>query len=370
MTGSPPTLADPGDIDPTTARALAAVRDRFARGDAPTTDARAALRELLAAEEPLWSSAALDHWSAVLAHDLVGLGPIERLLAQPGVTDVLVNGPGAVWIERAGRLERTTVVLDRPQILRSIERLVRPLGLRADRTHPVVDARLPDGSRVAAVLEPLAVDGPLLAVRRHRAVTVPLDDLAGPFAPSLRRRVRERRNIVVFGSTGAGKTTALNALVSTLPRGERIVTIEDVAELQLPGDHVVRLEVRPGSAEGVGRVAVRDLVRAALRLRPDRLVVGEVRGAEALDTIWALSTGHDGSMTTLHASSADDALRRLATLAMSAGEPLPLAAVEAQVRSAVHVLVGVARQIDGRRRVASVHDVTADGPVPVGPERP
>ena len=373
-TAGPPGTTDPsrppggdgaGDPGAPSAAALAEVRRRFATGQVPTGDPRATLRELLAAEAPLLSSAALDRWSLTLTHDLVGLGPIERLLAEPGVTDVLVNGPGPVWVERSGRLQRTPVVLDRAQILRAIERLVRPLGLRADRSHPVVDARLPDGSRVAAVLEPLAVDGPLLAVRRHRAVTVPLDELAGPFAPPLRLRVAQRRNIVVFGPTGAGKTTALNALVSTLPHGERIVTIEDVAELRLPGEHVVRLEVRPGSAEGVGRVAVRDLVRAALRLRPDRLVVGEVRGAEALDTVWALSTGHDGSMTTLHASSADDALRRLATLAVSSGEPIPLAAIEAQVRSAVHVLVGVARHADGSRRVVSVHDVTDRAVVPV-----
>jgi len=363
-------LDPPGTPDAPTTRALAAVRRRFARGESLGADPWDALRELLAQEAPLLSQLQLDRWTADLARDLVGLGPIERLLAEPGVTDVLVNGPGPVWIERFGRLERTTVRLDRTQILRTIERLVRPLGLQADRTHPVVDARLSDGSRIAAVLDPLAVDGPLLAVRRHRTVSVALDDMAGPFAPALRERVERRRNIVVYGPTGAGKTTLLNSLVSTTPPGERIVTIEDVAELQLPGDHVVRLEARPGTAEGVGRVAIRDLVRAALRLRPDRLVVGEVRGAEALDTVWALSTGHDGSMTTLHASSAEDALRRLATLSLTAGESLPLAAVDAQVRAAVHVLVGVRRSHDGARRVAAVHDVRDGRTVPWHPAGP
>ena len=260
------------------------------------------------------------------------------------------------------------MVLDRAAIDRAIERLVGPLGLRADRSHPVVDARLADGTRVTAVLPPLAVDGPLVAVRRHRSTVVPLDELAGAGpAAALRARVAERRNVVVYGATGSGKTTLLNALAGLLPADERIVTIEDVAELRLPGDHVVRLEARPGTAEGVGRVAIRDLVRVALRLRPDRIVVGEVRGAEAADMVWAMSTGHRGCMSTVHASTATDALARLEHMAVAAGDGVPMDAVRSQVRAAVHVLVGMARGRDGRRFVATVHDVVAGRVVAVGP---
>jgi pilus assembly protein CpaF len=296
--------------------------------------------------------------------DLVGLGPVQHLLEDPSVSDVLVNGPGPVWVERAGRLERTTTVVDRSQVLTAIERLVVPLGLRVDRSQPVLDARLADGTRVCVVLDPPAVGGPFLAVRRHGRATPPLEQVAAGFAAALRDRLHRRRNIVVHGPTGSGKTTLLNALAAELRPDERIVTIEDVAELRLPGDHVVRLEARPGTAEGVGRVGIRQLVRTALRLRPDRLVVGEVRGAEALDMVWALSTGHDGSMSTLHASSAPDALRRLATMCLAADEALPLAAVREQVADAVHVLVGMSRTDGGGRRVTSLHDVVDGVPVP------
>ncbi|MBM3661796.1 MAG: CpaF family protein [Actinobacteria bacterium] len=343
--------------DPELARAVGRVRRRFVTGRTAPHDPLGTLRELLAEEAPLLAADQLETIASRLVGDLVGLGHLEAILDDPDVTDVLVNGPGPVWIERSGRLECTSLVLDHQQINRSIERLVRPLGRRADRTHPIVDARLADGTRVAVVVDPLAVDGPVLALRRHRRAVVGFEELAGPFADALRERLRTRRNIVVHGATGSGKTTLLNALGSLVSPDERIVTIEDVAELRLPGRHVVRLEARPGTSDGVGRVAIRELVRAALRLRPDRLVVGEVRGAEALDMVWALSTGHDGGMSTVHASSPVAAMRRLATLALSAGEPLPLAAVDAQVRSAVHVLVGVGRLDGGRRGVVSIHDV-------------
>jgi pilus assembly protein CpaF len=344
------------------AAAEARIRRRFRAGTGPVEDAVAVLRRLVEEEAPLIPADRAEEWARRLATDLVGLGPVEALLADPDVTDVLVNGAGPVWIERRGRLERTVVTLDVPAVLRTIERLVAPLGLRADRAHPVVDARLADGTRVSAVLPPLAVDGPVLAVRRHRAALVPLDAFAPPpVVGELRAWVRDRRNLVVYGPTGSGKTTLLNALASELPPGERVVTIEDVAELRLPGDHVVRLEARPGSAEGTGRVDVRDLVRAALRLRPDRIVVGEVRGAEALDMLWALSTGHRGSMSTLHADGPADALRRLEALAMCGPEALPAEAVRAQVAAAVDGLVGVARGADGIRRVAAVHRLGADG---------
>ncbi|MFZ4518875.1 MAG: CpaF family protein [Microthrixaceae bacterium] len=341
------------------------VRRRFAEGDGPLGDPVGHLEGLVRAEAPLLPDADVGPLARALAVDLVGLGPIQALLDDPEVTDVLVNGPGAVWVERAGRTERTDTRVDRRQILVAVERLVGPLGLRADRSHPIVDARLSDGTRVTVVLDPLAVDGPVMAVRRHRSAVVPLAEMAGPFLDALEARIRGRANVVVFGATGSGKTTLLNALAGLLPRTERVVTIEDVAELRLPGEHVVRLEARPGSVEGAGRVAIRDLVRAALRLRPDRLVVGEVRGAEALDMVWALSTGHRGSMSTLHAASAADALRRLETLALAAGEGLSLEAVRPQVGAAVDVLVGMRRTGGGAREVASVHDVRDGRPVEV-----
>ena len=317
---------------------------------------------LLLDEQPLLSPDELERRTRRLVADLVGLGPIQALLDDPEVTDVLVNGPGALWVERAGRLERADVELTEAEIERSVERLVGPLGLRADRAHPVVDARLSDGTRVSVVMRPLAVDGPVLAVRRHGATSLPLSSFADRAQVSvLVEAVRRRCNIVVFGPTGSGKTTLLNALGALLPAHERIVTIEDVAELRLPGEHVVRLEARPGSADGVGRAGVRELVRAALRLRPDRIVVGEVRGPEALDMVWAISTGHDGSFSTCHASGPRDALRRLETMCLMADEQLPLTAVREQIVSAVDLLVGVARCDDGTRRVVDLHRVRDDG---------
>lgn len=342
-------------------RAEARVRRRFTT-EAGTGDAVQRLDGLLAQELPLLGADARARRAHELAVDLVGLGPIQLLLDDPAVSDVLVNGPGEIWVERRGRLMRSGLVVDDEALARSIERLVGPLGLRADRSSPIVDARLPDGTRVAVVLPPLAVDGPVLAVRRHAAETLPLDAFAtSEVAELLVHLVREQLNIVVYGPTGAGKTSLLNALVAHLPPDERVVTIEDIAELRLPGAHVVRLEARPGGAEGVGRTELRALVRVALRLRPDRLIVGEVRGAEALDMIWALSTGHDGCFSTVHASSAGDALRRLETMAVLGSAALPLAAVQAQVRSAVDVLVGVGRGPEGARQVRAVHEVEGDG---------
>ena len=332
-------------------------RDESGRG----VDPEHRLVELVRQEAPLLSDEHVRRRARRLAIDLVGLGALQHLLDDVTVTDVLVNGPGEVWVERCGRLERTGSVVSREAIDRCIERLVGPLGIQADRTHPIVDARLDDGSRVTVVLPPLAVDGPVLAIRRHRAVDLPLSAFGGAeLVTLLEQAVVDRQNVVVFGPTGSGKTTLLNSLAAVLPSWERVVTIEDVAELRLPGEHVVRLEARPGSAEGVGRVAIRDLVRAALRLRPDRIVVGEVRGAEALDMVWALSTGHKGSMSTCHADSATDVLRRIETLALSAGEGLVVESVRAQVLSAVDLLVGVERQAGGARGVSSIHAV-ADG---------
>ena len=343
---------------PVPADAIARVRHRFLAEPGTVADPRRHLARLLREEAPLLSDEEVGRGATLLARDLVGLGPLDALLEDPDVADVLVNGPGPVWVERRGGLEPTSVVVDRGQIARWIERLVGPLGLVADRSRPVVDARLADGTRVAVVLDPLAVDGPVLAVRRHRTVPVGL----GAFGPQalvdvLVGAVADRRNVVVYGPTGSGKTTLLNALGALVPAEERIVTIEDTAELRIPHPHVVRLEARPGTAEGAGATGVRELVRAALRLRPDRIVVGEVRGAEALDMVWALSTGHRGSLSTVHADGPLDVLRRLETMCCSAPEHLPLAAVRAQVASAVDVAVGVRRGPDGSRRVVAVHAV-------------
>lgn len=350
--------ASPGDAE-------RRVGERFVRaseGLAFGADPVEALESLLREELPLAPPRELAVRARALAADLVGLGVLQELLDDVEVSDVLVNSDGHVWVERTGGLERTGSVLDAATVERYVERLVGPLGLRADRSNPVVDARLADGTRVAIVMPPLALGGPLLAIRRHTARVLPLEAFGGAaVAELLTEVVRRRANVGVYGATGAGKTTLLNALAARIERHERVLTIEDVAELRLPGDHVVRLEARPGSAEGVGRVAVRDLVRAALRLRPDRLILGEVRGAEALDVVWALSTGHRGSFATWHAGSALDALRRLTTLCHLGAPQLSHQAVLDQVHAAFDVLVGVARDHAGRRRVTAVHEVGADG---------
>ena len=337
------------------------VRRRFRAADGPGGAPEDRLVTLLREEAPLLTDAEVRRRARLMAVDLVGLGPIQRLLDDEQISDVLVNGPGEVWVERTGRLELSGVILDRAAVDRAIERLVAPLGLQADRSHPIVDARLADGTRVTVVLPPLAVDGPVLAVRRHRREAVALPDMAGSALGPLRHVMADRRNLVVFGATGSGKTTLLGALASELPEGERIITVEDVAELTLPGRGVVRLEARPGTADGVGRVGFRDLVRAALRLRPDRIVVGEVRGAEAADMVWALSTGHEGSMSTVHAASAADAIRRITSFAVAGAEGTPAGVVADQVHAAIHTLVGVVRCRDGTRKVATIDRVSGSG---------
>ena len=297
-----------------------------------------------------------------------GLGSLDRLLADPSVSDVLVNGGREVWVERNGRMERHGEDLPDGVADLVVERVVGPLGLRADRTHPVVDARLPDGTRVHAVVPPVAVDGPSLAFRRFAARPLPLEDLCPPpVADLLRAAVRERRNVVVAGGTGSGKTTLLNALAAHIHPHERVVTVEDAAELRLGVPHVVRLEARPGSADGSPAVTVRALVRAALRMRPDRIVVGECRGGEALDVVQAMNTGHEGSLCTLHANSPADAVRRLVTMVLFAEAGLPHSAVLEQVHASVDVLVQMARQPDGRRAVVQVAEPTPEPPLPGAP---
>lgn len=309
-------------------------------------------------EAPLLPPAQVDLLRRLLGRHVGRLGSLDELCSDPDVTDVLVNGHGDVWVERRGQLERTGVVLTLEERGLLIERIVSPLGLRADRTSPVVDARLPDGSRVCVVLPPLSPDGPLVCIRRFAARTLALDSFGPPAVVGLLTDlVAGRRNVVVYGPTGAGKTTLLGSLAAHFPSGERVVTIEDCAELRLPGEQVVRLEARPANSEGAGQVTMRHLVRTALRLRPDRIVVGEVRGPEALDMLAAISTGHAGSMSTCHADGPLDALGRLETMVLLADVGLPLPAVRRQLGTAVHALVGVRRHPDGRRQVAQVHDV-------------
>ena len=293
---------------------------------------------------------------------LAGLGPLEALVGVEAVTDVMVNGPGAVWVEEGGTLRRTAVRVDESTLGQLIERVVAPLGLRADRTSPLVDARLPDGSRVNVVMPPVAVDGPYLIIRRFQACALRLEDFAAPpVAALLRWMVSARANILVSGGTGAGKTTLLNTMAAHIPTDQRIVTVEDAAELDLRAAHVVRLEARPPSIEGLAAVTVRDLVRNALRMRPDRILVGEVRGAEAFDMLQAMNTGHDGCLSTCHANSPPDALGRLETMVLMAGAGLPLQAVRDQIGAAVDFIVHLARGPAGSRRVVGVAEVR-DGP--------
>jgi pilus assembly protein CpaF len=315
-------------------------------------------------EQPLLAAPELDRVVEEVIARVTGLGPLDPLLADPSVNEVMVNGPGQVWVEREGALVRVDMDLDDAAIHHLIEKVVGPLGLRADRSCPMVDARLPDGSRVNAVVPPLAVDGPCLTIRRFRARPVPLSQFARPtVAALLEWAVRARLNLVISGATSSGKTTLLNALAGSIPPDERIITVEDAAELRLPQQHVVRLEARPPNADGAGEVRVRDLVRNALRMRPDRMVVGEVRDATALDMLQAMNTGHDGSLSTCHANSPSDALRRLETMALTGDVPLPLQAVREQIWSAIDLVVQVARQPGGSREIVEVSEVCAPSAV-------
>jgi len=305
---------------------------------------------------------------AGIVDDTVGLGPLDSLLRDRGVTEVIANGPDRVYAERSGRLVREPVAFrDEEHLRQVIDRVVSSVGRRVDESSPMVDARLPDGSRVNAVLPPIALDGPLLTIRKFARAPFRVDDLvaAGSLTPAqadlLERCVRGRLNIVVSGGTGTGKTTLLNALAGFIDPAERIVTVEDAAELRLPQPHVARLESRPPNVEGRGEVTLRALVRNALRMRPDRIVVGEVRGGEALDMLQAMNTGHDGSLTTVHASSPADAVRRIETMALMAGLDLPHLAVREQVASAVDVIVHLVREGDGSRRVRFVDARGRDG---------
>jgi pilus assembly protein CpaF len=350
-----------------------ALRERLlaeADGDAGG-DLEARIRALVEREAALLDVGAREELVARVAERSFGLGPLEPLLRDASVDEVMVNGAGVVWVERGGRLEPTDVRFGSAAELRDlIERILAPLGRRVDEAEPLCDARLPDGSRVNVVIPPLAPDGPIVTVRRFRARGLSADDLvaAGTWEPPLRDllacAVRARLSVLISGGTGSGKTTTLNALSSFVPSDERIVTIEDTLELRLRQPHVVRLEARPPSVEGRGEVTIRRLVRNALRMRPDRIVVGEVRGGEALDMLAAMTTGHDGSLSTVHAGSPEEALRRLETLALMAGVGLPHAAIREQVADAIDLVVHQARLPDGTRRVVAVAEVVrfAGGP--------
>jgi len=297
-------------------------------------------------------------------NELLGYGPLQELLDRAEVSEIMVNGHQQIFVERNGRLERTGRTFDSEDHLRAvIDRMVRSSGRRVDQSSPMVDARLPDGSRLNVVLPPLAVDGPSVTIRKFTAQHLTSSDLVERGALSreaaefLSEAVSQRRNIIVSGGTGTGKTTMLNVLSSHIARSERVVTVEDAVELQLDMPNIIRLESRPANTEGAGAVTIRDLVRNSLRMRPDRIVVGEVRGAEALDMLQAMNTGHDGSLSTLHANNPRDAIRRLETMVLLGGVDLPLRAIREQVASAVDLIVQLTRGSDGSRFVSSITEV-------------
>lgn len=324
------------------------------------------LERIVTRHAPLLSAAQRDDITSRVEARVSGLGAIDVLLADPDVSEVMINGAGPVWIERSGEISVTELVLDRAEIDRLIERIVAPIGRRVDRRTPWVDGRLSDGSRVNVIVPPVALDGPYVTIRRFVLRKLSLLDFASAeVADLIVGAVEGGANILVSGGTGAGKTTLLNAIATVIDRSARIVTVEDSAELALPHPHVVRLEARPESVEGVGLVTIRDLVRNALRMRPDRLIVGEVRGEEALDMIQALNTGHAGCLSTCHANGPVDVLRRVESLALMAGSGLPLAAVREQLSAAVDLIVQVGRGRDGARQITSVAEVTGPETVSV-----
>ena len=300
-----------------------------------------------------------------IVYEVTGLGPIEPFFRDPTISDILVNGPRDVYIERHGRLSRVPVTFrNDAHLLAIIDRIVSRVGRRVDESSPMVDARLPDGSRVNAIIPPLALDGPILSIRRFGAempmsALVENGTLTQDMVEFLAACVQARMNIMVSGGTGSGKTTLLNALSAYIPATERVVTIEDAAELRLQQEHVCRLETRPPNAEGRGQVIARDLVRNALRMRPDRIIVGEVRGAEALDMLQAMNTGHEGSLTTIHANSPRDALARVETMIQFASTSLPLRAIREQIASALDLVIQIARMADGSRRIVSISEITS-----------
>lgn len=324
------------------------------------------VRELVEERAALLGEEARDGLVERVLRETVGLGPLEQLLADPTVDEILVNGHDRVWVERGGRIEASDVTFEDGAHLRDvIERVLGPLGRRVDELSPMADGRLPDGSRVNVVIPPLAVDGPALSIRRFGGVRpgpaelVERGTLPEALLDLLADAVRGRRNLLISGGTGAGKTTVLNALSSFIGQGDRVITIEDAAELQLVHRHVVRLESRPASVEGSAGVSIRDLVRNALRMRPDRIVIGEVRGAEAMDLVLALNTGHSGALTTVHANSTADAVRRIETLALMAGLGIPYEVLQTQVAAALDLILHLERGPAGERFAVALAEAEA-----------
>jgi pilus assembly protein CpaF len=322
-------------------------------------------REILLEEAAPLSTLEREQLIEGVRHELFGLGPLEPLLADPTVSDILVNSPTKIYIERRGKLERTNVSFkDTAHLMRVIERIVSSVGRRIDESSPMVDARLADGSRVNAIIPPLALEGPVLSIRRFGAEPlrmsrlIELGSLTSDIAEMLQMCVRGRLNVLISGGTGAGKTTLLNALSAYIAEDERIITIEDSAELLLQQPHVVRLETRPRNIEGRGEVNQRDLVKNALRMRPDRIIIGEVRGEEAIDMLQAMNTGHDGSLTTIHANTPRDALARLETMIQMAGLRISDRAMRWQISSAINLVIQVSRLSDGTRRLVSISEIT------------
>jgi pilus assembly protein CpaF len=337
------------------------------------TEFRSRVREILVAILGEPSTRIPSGWTAQsllteLLHDFLGLGPLEKLLVDDTITEIMVNRPDQIYVERKGRLELTTErFLNENQIISVIQRIIQPLGRHVDESVPYVDARLTDGSRVHAIIPPLALNGPKLTIRKFFKNKLTTDDLLRlgslnlQMAEFLEMMVKCRANILISGGTGSGKTTLLNVLSNFIPDNQRIITIEDAAELHINKEHVVSLESRPANAEGVGAVSIRELVRNSLRMRPDRIVVGECRGGEALDMLQAMNTGHDGSLTTIHANSPRDALARLETLVLMAGVELPSRAIREQIASGVNMVVQTARISDGSRKITHVTEVTGIG---------
>ncbi len=349
-------------------RLIESRRDAAASGAAPAEDLACWVRDLVDREAALLGREDREALSARVLRDTIGLGPLEDLLADPMVEEIMVNGPSQVYVERCGQIEAVDArFADEEELRNAIERILAPLGRRIDELSPMVDARLADGSRVNAVIPPLAIDGPALSIRRFGASRpgpselLKLGTLTEDQLALLEEAVAGHRSVLVSGGTGSGKTTLLNALSGFVSPRERLVTIEDAAELRLRGRHVVRLESRPAGVEGRGEVTIRDLLRNALRMRPDRIVIGEVRGAEALDLLTALNTGHRGALSTVHANSPTDALARLETLALMAGLGLPHEAIADQVRRGIDLIVQLERFADGARRVTEIADVAALG---------
>lgn len=311
---------------------------------------------------PLCSELELELLVAMVREQLFGLGPLDPLLSDPSITEIMMNGPGPVWLERDGHLARSGLELDADELRLVVDRVVGPLGLRLDRMLPFADARLADGSRVHVTIPPMALDGPYVTIRRFTHETLPLAAFCdSAVADFLRLAIRQRKNMLVSGGTGTGKTSLVNSLGRSIAGHERVVTIEDAAELRLPGEHTVRLEARPPTAEGLGEITIRTLVRNALRMRPDRLIVGEVRGAEAFDMVQALNTGHHGCLSTCHANSPTDALDRVAAMVLSGDARVPAEIVGRQVRSAFDLVIHLARRPDGGRRIESVIEVGDTG---------